>query len=40
MYLVKLGSLAELYGTTIYAVDKLTGEMYAIMDDTARKIGL
>ena len=37
---VKLESLAELYGTAIYAVDKLTGEMYAMIEDTARKIDL
>ena len=40
MCLVKLESLAELYGTAIYDVDKLTGEMYAMIDGTARKIGL
>ena len=40
MCLVKLESLVELYGTAIYDVDKLTGEMYAIVDDTARKTGL
>ena len=40
MCLVKLESLAELYGTTIYVVDKLTGEVHAVIEDTARKIGL
>ena len=40
MYLVKLASLVELYGTPIYDIDKLTGEMYAMIDDTARKIDL
>ena len=37
---MKLASLVELYGTAIYAIDKLTGEMYAVIDDTARKIDL
>ena len=37
---MKLESLVELYGTAIYPIDKLTGEMYAMIDGTARKIDL
>ena len=40
MCLVKLESLVELYGIAIYAVDIFTGEMYVVVGDTARKIGL
>ena len=40
MCLVKLVSIGELYGTTLYGVDKLTGEMYAVIDGTAKMIDL
>ena len=40
MCLVKLESLGELYGTEIFAVDKLTGEMYTVIDGTAKSINL
>ena len=40
MCLVKLVSLNELYGTEIFAVDKVTGEMYAMLDGAVNKIDL
>ena len=40
MCLVKLENLGELYGTKIVTVDKLTGEMYAVIDGAAKSINL
>ena len=40
MCLVKLENLREFYGTNIYAVDKVTGQMYAVKQNAATKIGL
>ena len=40
MCLVKLANLGDLYGTEIFAVDKVTGEMYAVIDGTAKSIDL
>ena len=40
IFLVKLENLAELYGTTMYAVDKITGEMYTVVKDSAKRINL
>ena len=30
---MKLENLGELYGTAVYAVDKLNGEMYAVIEE-------
>ena len=38
--LVKLGGLREFYGTNIYAVDNVTGQMYAVKQNAATKIDL
>ena len=40
MCLVKLANLGDLYGTEIFAVDKVTGEMYAVIDGAAKSIDL
>ena len=40
MCLVKLENLREFYGTNIYAVDKVTGQMYAVKQNAPIKIGL
>ena len=40
MCLVKLENLREFYGTNIYAVDKVTGQMCAVKQNAATKIGL
>ena len=40
MCLVKLINLEETYGTRIFAVDKVTGEMYAVIEGTANRIDL
>ena len=40
MCLVKLANMLELYGTEIFAVDKVTGEMYTVIDGMVSKIDL
>ena len=40
MCLVKLANMDELYGTEMFAVDKVTGEMYAVVGEAANKIDL
>ena len=40
MCLVKLVNLDDLYGTKIFAVDKVTGEMYAVIEGAAKTIDL
>ena len=40
MCLVKMESLNEFYGTDIYAVDKVMGQMYAVKQKAAAKIDL
>ena len=40
MCLVKLANMAELYGTEMFAVDKITREMYAVVGGAANKIDL
>ena len=40
MSLVKLVNMDELYGTEMFAVDKVTGEMYAVVGGAANKIDL
>ena len=40
MCLVKLANMFEIYGTEIFAVDKVTGEMYTVIDGTMSKIDL
>ena len=40
MCLVKLENLREFYGTAIYAVDKVNGQMYAVKQNSAEKIDL
>ena len=40
MCLVKIESLNEFYGTNIYAVDKVMGQMYAVKQKAATKIDL
>ena len=40
MCLVKLINLEEMYGTRIFAVDKVTGEMYAVIEGAANRIDL
>ena len=40
MCLVKLANMDELYGTEMFAVDKVTGEMYAVVGGSANKIDL
>ena len=40
MCLVILVNLDDLYGTKIYAIDKVTGEMYAVIEGVVKKIDL
>ena len=40
MCLVKLVNLDELYGTKIFTVDKITGEMYAVIEGAVNRIDL
>ena len=40
MCLVKLENLREFYRTNIYVVDKVMGQMYAVKQNAATKIGL
>ena len=40
MCLVKLADLFDLYGTQIFAIDKITGEMYAVKERVVSKIDL
>ena len=40
MFLVKLENLREFYRTNIYVVDKVMGQMYAVKQNAATKIGL
>ena len=40
MCLVKLVNMDELYGTEIFAVDKVTGEMYAVLEGAVNRINL
>ena len=40
MCLVKLVNLDELYGTKIFAVDKITGEIYAVIEGAVNRINL
>ena len=38
--LIQLESLTEFYGTAIYVVDKVNGQIYAVKQNTVEKIGL
>ena len=40
MCLVKLVNMDELYGTKIFAIDKITGEMYAVIEGAVNRINL
>ena len=40
MCLVKLVDLEEMYGTKIFTVDKITGEMYAVIEGAVNRIDL
>ena len=40
MCLVKLENLRQFYGSSIYVVDKVTGQMYAVQQNSATKISL
>ena len=40
MCLVKLVNLDEMYGTKIFPVDKITGEMYAVIEGAVNRIDL
>ena len=40
MCLVKLANMDELYGAEMLAVDKVTGEMYAVVGGAVNKIDL
>ena len=40
MLLLKLDMLEEAYGTNIFAVDKVTAEVYSVLNDVVTPIGL
>ena len=40
MLLLKLDMLEEAYGTNIFAVDKVTAEVYSVVNDVVTSIGL
>ena len=40
MCLVKLVTLEDMYGTKIFAVDQVTGEIYTVIEEATKKIDL